>query len=159
MQPFLLNRHGQMIFPSNIIPELDFSTLDSLDQLDRRRRRDFETKAPTGTEILEKVQAGGYDSRYGLLRDLALNVFWANRFPAARVRLERKMTILRLVRLFSFTDNLTERLGEGRRCHHNPTTTTTSARARSGSTNGSGLRASIRREPCRPRQSAQARSK
>lgn len=80
MQPFVLNRHGRMIFPSNIIPELDFSTLETLEQLDRVIRRDFETKAPTGTEILQKVRAGGYDSRYALLRDLALNVFWANRF-------------------------------------------------------------------------------
>jgi hypothetical protein len=27
---FVINRHGRMVFPSNIIPELDFSTLDTL---------------------------------------------------------------------------------------------------------------------------------
>ena len=80
MSAFVLNRHGRMVFPSNIIPELDFSTLETLEQLDRVIRRDFETKAPSGTEILEKLQVGGYETRYALLRDLALNLFWANRF-------------------------------------------------------------------------------
>ena len=80
MQAFVLNRHGRMVFPSNIMPELDFSTLESLDQLDRVIRRDFEMKAPTGTDILQRVDQGGYDSRYALMRDLALNLFWANRF-------------------------------------------------------------------------------
>ena len=80
MQSFVLDTHGRMVFPSNIIPELDFSTLESLDQLDRVVRRDFETKAPTGSDILEKVEQGSYDSRYALLRDMALNLFWANRF-------------------------------------------------------------------------------
>ncbi|HEU0101159.1 MAG TPA: 3-oxoacyl-[acyl-carrier-protein] synthase III C-terminal domain-containing protein [Mycobacteriales bacterium] len=80
MQAFVLNRHGRMVFPSNLIPELDFSTVESLDQLDRVIRRDFEMKAPTGTDILERITNGGYDSRYTLMRDLALNLFWANRF-------------------------------------------------------------------------------
>ena len=80
MNSFVLNRHGRMVFPSNIIPELDFSTLSTLEQLDRVIRRDFETKAPSGTDILEKVQVGGYETRYALLRDMALNLFWANRF-------------------------------------------------------------------------------
>jgi 3-oxoacyl-(acyl-carrier-protein) synthase III len=77
---FVVNRHGRMVMPSNIIPELDFSTLDTLEQLDRVIRRDFETKAPSGTDIVEKIQLGRYGSRYALLRDLALNLFWANRF-------------------------------------------------------------------------------
>jgi 3-oxoacyl-[acyl-carrier-protein] synthase-3 len=80
MNAFVLNRHGRMVFPSNIMPELDFSTVETLEQLDNVIRRDFETKAPSGTEILEKVRAGSYSSRYELMRDLALNLFWANRF-------------------------------------------------------------------------------
>lgn len=80
MQAFVLNRHGRMVFPSNLIPELDFGAIETLDQLDRVIRRDFETKAPTGTDILARVERGGYDSRYALMRDLALNLFWANRF-------------------------------------------------------------------------------
>jgi 3-oxoacyl-(acyl-carrier-protein) synthase III len=69
-----------MVFPSNVMPELDLSNVDSLAQLDSVIRRDFETKAPTGTKILEKVRAGRYSSRYALMRDLALNLFWVNRF-------------------------------------------------------------------------------
>ncbi len=80
MNAFVLNRHGRVVFLSNIMPELDFSTMESLEQLDSVIRRDFETKAPSGTDILEKVRTGGYDSRYSLMRDLALNMFWANRF-------------------------------------------------------------------------------
>jgi 3-oxoacyl-[acyl-carrier-protein] synthase III len=80
MKAFQLNRHGRMVFPSNIMPELDFSTMETLDQLDSVIRRDFETKAPSGTEILEKVRAGAYGTRYDVMRDLALNLFWANRF-------------------------------------------------------------------------------
>jgi 3-oxoacyl-[acyl-carrier-protein] synthase-3 len=80
MNAFVLNRHGRMVFPSNVIPELDLSTVESLEQLDRVIRRDFETKAPSGTEILERVRTGGYETRYALMRDLALNLFWGNRF-------------------------------------------------------------------------------
>ena len=80
MNAFVLNQHGRMVFPSNIMPELDFSTMETLEQLDSVIRRDFETKAPSGTEILERVQTGGYATRYDLMRDLALNLFWANRF-------------------------------------------------------------------------------
>ena len=48
MQPFVLNSHDRIVFPSNFVPELDFSVIESLDQLDSVIRRDFETKAPTG---------------------------------------------------------------------------------------------------------------
>jgi 3-oxoacyl-[acyl-carrier-protein] synthase III len=77
---FVLNRHGRLVFPSSIMPQLDFSTMESLDQLDTVIRRDFETKAPSGTDILEKIRTGDYDDRYALMRDIALNLFWANRF-------------------------------------------------------------------------------
>jgi 3-oxoacyl-[acyl-carrier-protein] synthase III len=80
MNAFVLNRHGRMVFPSNIMPELDLSTVDSLEQLDSVIRRDFETKAPSGTEIMERVRTGAYGNRYELMRDVALNLFWANRF-------------------------------------------------------------------------------
>ena len=29
MHPFILNRHGRMVFPSNFMPELDLSVIDS----------------------------------------------------------------------------------------------------------------------------------
>jgi 3-oxoacyl-[acyl-carrier-protein] synthase-3 len=80
MQPFVVNRHDRIVFPSNFIPELDLSVINSLEQLDRVIRRDFEVKAPSGTDILKKVEEGGYAGRYDLMRDLALNLFWTNRF-------------------------------------------------------------------------------
>jgi 3-oxoacyl-(acyl-carrier-protein) synthase III len=80
MQPFVVNRHGRLVFPSNFQPYLDFSVIDSEDQLDMVIRRDFETKAPKGTDIVNRITAGHYPSRYELMRDVALNLFWVNRF-------------------------------------------------------------------------------
>jgi 3-oxoacyl-(acyl-carrier-protein) synthase III len=80
MQPFVVNRHDRIVFPSNFIPELDLSVINTLEQLDAVIRRDFEVKAPSGTDILKRVQDGAYSSRYDLMRDLALNLFWTNRF-------------------------------------------------------------------------------
>ena len=67
MQPFVVNCHDRIVFPSNFIPELDLSVIHTLDQLDSVIRRDFEVKAPTGTEILHRgdlavaVQPRGQD--------------------------------------------------------------------------------------------------
>jgi 3-oxoacyl-[acyl-carrier-protein] synthase III len=80
VQPFVVNRHDRIVFPSNFMPELDLSVMHSLEQLDSVIRRDFEVKAPTGTDILSRVEQGAYSSRYELMRDLALNLFWTNRF-------------------------------------------------------------------------------
>ncbi len=80
MQPFLVNRHDRLVFPSNFVPQLDLSAIDSLDQLDSVIRRDFETKAPTGSDILARIEAGEYDTRYALMRDVALNMFWTGRY-------------------------------------------------------------------------------
>jgi 3-oxoacyl-[acyl-carrier-protein] synthase-3 len=80
MKPFVVNRHGRMVFPSNFFPELDFSVFETLDQFAAVIRRDFEAKAPTGTDILNRVEAGEYSDRYQLLRDVALNLSWVNRY-------------------------------------------------------------------------------
>jgi 3-oxoacyl-[acyl-carrier-protein] synthase III len=80
MRPFVVNGHGRLVFPSNFSADLDFSVLETLEQLEAVVKRDFEAKAPTGTEILERVGAGDYDSRYPLLRDLAANLVWGNRY-------------------------------------------------------------------------------
>jgi 3-oxoacyl-[acyl-carrier-protein] synthase-3 len=80
MQPFVVNRHDRIVFPSNFVPELDLSVIESLGQLDSVIRRDFEMKALTGTDILRRVETGGYTSRYELMRDIALNLFWVGRF-------------------------------------------------------------------------------
>ena len=80
MDAFELNKHGKIVFPSNCFPDLEFSTIESLDQLDAIVRRDFDAKAPTGTDILEQIKTGAYQSKFELMRDMALNLFWANRF-------------------------------------------------------------------------------
>jgi 3-oxoacyl-[acyl-carrier-protein] synthase III len=80
VQPFVVNSHGRLVFPSNFLPDLDFSVIEDLDQLSSVIRRDFESKAPSGTDILNRVEAGGYASRHELMRDMALNLFWANRY-------------------------------------------------------------------------------
>ncbi|MDQ6804639.1 MAG: ketoacyl-ACP synthase III [Actinomycetota bacterium] len=80
MKPFVLNRHGRLVFPSNFFPGLDFSVFDSLEQFEAVISRDFEAKAPTGTELLERVESGAYPGRFELLRDLALHLLWAERF-------------------------------------------------------------------------------
>ncbi len=34
MQSFELNKHGKIVFPANCFPDLDFSTFESIEQLD-----------------------------------------------------------------------------------------------------------------------------
>lgn len=80
MKPFVVNRHGRLVFPSNFFPALDFSMFETLDQLETIIRRDFEAKAPTGSEILDRADRDAYASRHELLRDLALNLVWGNRY-------------------------------------------------------------------------------
>jgi 3-oxoacyl-[acyl-carrier-protein] synthase III len=80
MKPFVIDRHGRLMFPSNFLPELDFSVMPSLETLDAVIARDFEKKAPTGTDILERIEDSGYESRYELMRAIALNLVWVNRY-------------------------------------------------------------------------------
>jgi 3-oxoacyl-[acyl-carrier-protein] synthase III len=80
VKPFVINRHGRLVFPANFLGELDFSVLDSLDQFTAVIGRDFEAKAPTGTDILSRVESGSYPGRFELLRDLGQNLFWVNRY-------------------------------------------------------------------------------
>jgi 3-oxoacyl-[acyl-carrier-protein] synthase III len=80
MHAFELNKHGKLVFPANCFPDLDFSTLEDLERLTAVIQRDFDAKAPTGTDILERIKTGSYQSKFELMRDMALNLFWANRF-------------------------------------------------------------------------------
>src|SRR5574337_1414887 len=80
MKPFVVNRYGRIVFPSNFIPELDFSIFETLDQFAAVIKRDFEEKAPTETDVVARLDARVYNGRYDLLRDLALNLFWVNRY-------------------------------------------------------------------------------
>jgi 3-oxoacyl-[acyl-carrier-protein] synthase III len=80
VKPFVVNRHGRLVFPANLFGELDFSVLKTLDQFTAVIGRDFEAKAPTGTDILARVESGAYPGRFELLRDLGQNLFWVNRY-------------------------------------------------------------------------------
>ncbi len=80
MKPFVINKHGRLVFPATVLGELDFSVLHTLDQFTAVIGRDFEAKAPTGTDIRKKVETGAYADRFGLLRDLGQNLFWVNRY-------------------------------------------------------------------------------
>jgi len=80
VKPFVINKHGRLVFPANFLGELDFSVMEGLDQFTAVIGRDFEAKAPTGTDILARVEAGHYPGRFELLRDLGQNLFWVNRY-------------------------------------------------------------------------------
>jgi 3-oxoacyl-[acyl-carrier-protein] synthase III len=80
MKPFVVNRHGRIVFPANVLGALDFSVLDTIDQFRAVIGRDFEAKAPTGTDILARVDSGEYPNRFALLRDLGQNLYWVNRY-------------------------------------------------------------------------------
>ena len=80
MKPFIINRYGRIVFPESFFPELDFSVFDTLEQFAAVIKRDFEEKAPSETDIVARVEAHQYAGRYELLRDLALNLFWVNRY-------------------------------------------------------------------------------
>jgi len=80
MKPFVVNRLGRLVFPCNFFPELDFTVFDTLEQFEAVIARDFETKAPTGTDILQRIESKAYPTRHELLRDLALNLLWVNRY-------------------------------------------------------------------------------
>ena len=80
MKRFVVDRHGRIVFPFNFFPALDVSVFERLDQFEAVIRRDFADKARTQAEIVARVDTGGYIGRYELLRDLATNLFWANRY-------------------------------------------------------------------------------
>jgi 3-oxoacyl-[acyl-carrier-protein] synthase-3 len=80
MKPFAIDRHGRLALPSHFLPAIDFSALDSVEALTALVQRDFDSKGPSGAELLRRVRAGAYHTRYELLRDLALHLFWVNRF-------------------------------------------------------------------------------
>jgi 3-oxoacyl-(acyl-carrier-protein) synthase III len=80
VKPFIVNRHGSLVLPSNFFPEIDFSRLNTLEQFAAVVKRDFEQKAPVGPDLMQRVESGSYQSRYDLLRDLGLHLFWMNRY-------------------------------------------------------------------------------
>ena len=80
MKSFVINRHGRLVFPANFLGDLDFSLLEKLDHFTSVIGRDFEAKAPTGDELLARIESGAYSRRFELLRDIGQNLFWVNRY-------------------------------------------------------------------------------
>jgi len=80
MKPFIVNRYDRIVFPGNFFPELDFSVFETLEQFAAVIKRDFEDKAPTEADIVARLEAGACKGRYDVLRDLALTLFWVNRY-------------------------------------------------------------------------------
>ena len=80
MKSIVMNSHGRLVLPCHFFPEIDFSALDTVEQLAELVKRDFDTKAPSAGDILERIAAGSYKTRYDLLRDLGLHLFWVNRY-------------------------------------------------------------------------------
>jgi 3-oxoacyl-(acyl-carrier-protein) synthase III len=68
------------VFPANFLGDLDFSVLETLEQFAAVIGRDFEAKAPTGTDILARAESGAYPGRFELLRELGQNLYWVNRY-------------------------------------------------------------------------------
>jgi 3-oxoacyl-(acyl-carrier-protein) synthase III len=80
MKPFIVNRYDRIVFPNNFFPELGFSVFETLEQFAAVIKRDFEDKAPREADIVARLESGAYKGRYDVLRDLALTLFWVNRY-------------------------------------------------------------------------------
>ncbi len=80
MKPFIVNRYDRIVFPGNFFPELDFSVFETLEQFTAVIKLFFEDKAPTEADIVARLESGAYKGRYDVLRDLALTLFWVNRY-------------------------------------------------------------------------------
>jgi 3-oxoacyl-[acyl-carrier-protein] synthase-3 len=80
VKPFVVNRHGRIVIPATFLGALDFSAIDTLEQLTSVIGRDFEAKAPTGADILARIESAAYPNRFALLRDLGQNLYWVNRY-------------------------------------------------------------------------------
>src|SRR2546423_15304864 len=83
MKPFVINRYGRMVFPSNFFPNLDFSVFETLDQFAAVIRRDFEEKAPSEADIVSRLESGACRGRLFLVRGFPPRLFWGNPFAAA----------------------------------------------------------------------------
>lgn len=55
MKPFIVNRHGSLVLPSNFFPEIDFSRLNTLEHFAAVVKRDFEQKAPVGPDLMQAL--------------------------------------------------------------------------------------------------------
>ena len=81
MKPFVVNRHGRLVFPSNFFAELgllgprDARAVGSRHRARLRGQGADRHRDPRAGRVRRLPRAG-----YELLRDLALNLFWVNRY-------------------------------------------------------------------------------
>jgi len=80
LKPFAVNRYGRLVFPGNFVPELDLSIIPGWNQFDASLTRDFGAKAPTASQLLATSEARGWETRYELLKDASLHLYWAERY-------------------------------------------------------------------------------
>lgn len=66
-------------YAPSFFPELDVSGVDSVADLEEIINRDFAAKAPTASDVTDRIASGGYGSRYDLLRDVTRYLYWAHR--------------------------------------------------------------------------------
>ena len=51
MPPFVVNRHGRIVFPENFFPRLDFRLFAGPEDFEAMIKRDFDEKRRTNEEI------------------------------------------------------------------------------------------------------------
>jgi 3-oxoacyl-[acyl-carrier-protein] synthase-3 len=77
---FVVSRAGRVVVPSNFFPSVDMRSFETLEQAQAAINRDFDAKAPSEETLLSRIDAAEYRGRYELLRDVAANLAWANRY-------------------------------------------------------------------------------
>ena len=55
------------MFPSNVWPRLDFSVFATVGQLSAAVSRDFEAKAPSARQMVDRLESGGYAVADGVI--------------------------------------------------------------------------------------------
>lgn len=63
-----------------VVPDLRHACAKSLQELEPQIERDFASKAPTASEIVDRIASDHYASAYEILRDAIRYLYWANRY-------------------------------------------------------------------------------
>ena len=70
-KPFVINRHGRLVFPSSFLADFDFTAIETEEQLSAVVRRDFEAKAPTAVVSAVATVADLAEKRRRVMRCLS----------------------------------------------------------------------------------------